>query len=203
MKYFNLLPAFFLFLAITSCDNDNNNEGPPKDSIHSILKDTTNIDTTKGKIKIYPEEEDVKLGLSASEEKKVMPQLGLTYSELQKYIPELTTIKPDDKEKGKTTAHSTAKILMLKKTIDADFTFKNDSLVKCTYLVNELDYNLADKFYKGLQSYYSSKLGDCNETKVEEENHYNRSCNWIMEDFKADLNYDINKSIITWGMEKK
>jgi hypothetical protein len=204
MKFLNYVPAALLFLLISSCDSGNNNEGPPKDSIPSIPKDTFNLDTTNQRENASYEDEQVKLGLTAAEEKKIMPELGLTYKELQKSLPELkTSVENNEKPNTKNMTKSTARIVMLNKTIEAEFQFRNDSLIKCSYLVNELDYNQADKFYKGLQSFYSSRLGECNETKVEEENHYNRSCNWAGKDYKAELNFDINKSLITWGMETK
>jgi hypothetical protein len=203
MKHLNYLLVFLLLFFLSSCDTGNQNEAPPKDSIPTISKDTTGPNNNKENINIPKEEEDVKLGLTQAEEKKIMPQLGLTYKELQQNLPEIQALKIEDKEKSsKGLTETTARIVMLNKTIDAQFHFKNDSLVKCLYLVNELDYNQADKFYKGLQNFYSSKLGECKEAEVEEENHYNRSCNWVKDGYKAELNYDINKSIITWGIQK-
>jgi hypothetical protein len=204
MKLLNYLTAAILFLVIMSCDSGNNNEGPPKDSIPSLPRDTASLDTTNQQENTSYEDEQIKLGLTTAEEKKIMPALGLTYQELQKNLPELKSpAGNNDKPNNKNLTQSTARIVMLNKTIEAEFQFRNDSLIKCSYLLNELDYNQADKFYKGLQSFYSSRLGECNETKVEEENYYNRSCNWAGKDYKAELNFDINKSLITWGMERK
>jgi hypothetical protein len=197
MKPIKHFPSLLLLITLTSCwETENKKEGPPKDTVTIINKDTTGLKNPNKNIK--PEEEQIKLGITSAEEKKIMPELGLTYKELQKNLPELQNLK--NEEKG--LSGTTARIVILNKTIDAEFLFKNDSLVKCSFILNELDYNQADKFYKGLQSFYSSKLGECKETEVEEENHYNRSCNWIMPGYKAELNYDINKSVITWGVEK-
>lgn len=199
MKPLKHLLVFLLLIALTSCwETENKKEGPPKDTVATAPKDTSSLDENPNK-NINPEEVQIKLGLTSAEEKKIMPELGLTYKELQKNIPELQNIKNED-NKGFTG--TTARILMLNKTINAEFQFKNDSLVRCSFMLNELDYNQADKFYKGLQNFYSSKLGECHETEVEEENHYNRSCHWTMPGYKAELNYDINKSEITWGIQK-
>jgi hypothetical protein len=204
MKHFKQLPVLLLSLALTSCwESENKKEVPPKDTVTVAPKDTAGLNKNPNK-NITPEEVPIKLVLTPAEEKKIMPALGLTYKELQKNLPELQNIKSEenDKQGSKGLTGTTARILMLNKTIDAEFHFKNDSLVKCSFLLTELDYNQADKFYKGLQNFYSSKLGECHETEVEEENHYGRSCNWTMPGYKAELNYDINKSVITWGIQK-
>ncbi|HXA02681.1 MAG TPA: hypothetical protein VNW99_11875 [Cytophagaceae bacterium] len=198
MKHIKYLPAFLLLFGLSACWNtENKKEGLPKDTVTISPKDTTGLKKSNKNIK--PEEVQIKLGITVAEEKKIMPELGLTYKELQKNLPELQSLKSED-NKGLTG--TTARIVMLNKTIDAEFHFKNDSLIKCSFMLNELDYNQADKFYKGLQNFYSSKLGECHEAEVEEENHYGRSCNWTMPGYKAELNYDINKSVITWGIEK-
>jgi hypothetical protein len=204
MKHIKHLPVLLLLTALTSCwESENKKERPVKDTAAIAPKDTAGLNKNPN-VKINPEEAEIKLGLTATEENKIMPGLGLTYKELQKNLPELQNLKNEDNEKqgAKGLTGATARIVMLNKTIDAEFHFKNDSLIKCSFMLNELDYNQADKFYKGLQNFYSSKLGECHETEVEEENHYNRSCNWTMPGYKADLNYDINKSMITWGIQK-
>ncbi|MFL5730198.1 MAG: hypothetical protein ACJ75J_11990 [Cytophagaceae bacterium] len=207
MKYLKHLPALLVLFTLSSCwDNEDKKVKPPKDTVIVAPKDTTGLkdkDLNKNK---NVEEEQVKLGISAAEEKKIMPALGLTFTELQKNLPEIKNTRPENNNEklgSQGFTQSNARIVMLNKTIEAEFHFKNDSLVKCSYVVSELDYNQADRFYKGLQNFYSSKLGECKETMVEEENHYNRSCNWIMNGSKAELSYDINKSVITWGLEKK
>ena len=144
----HLLPLFLLF-ALTSCwDTENKEEGPPKDTVTIIPKDTAGL--VNPDKNITPEEEQIKLGITAAEEKKIMPALGLTYKELQNNLPELQNLK---NEESKGLTGTTARIVMLNKTIDAEFHFKDDSLVKCSFKLNELDYNQADKFYKGLQNF--------------------------------------------------
>jgi hypothetical protein len=199
MKHLRHLPALLLLIGLYSC-SESENESPAKDTIPTSSIDTAGLNKDPD-TNTRPEEPEIKLGLTSAEEKKIMPKLGLTYTELQKNIPELKNLNAAEGEKQGLT-QTTARMLMLNKTIDAEFHFKNDSLIKCSFILNELDYNQADKFYKGLQNFYSSKLGDCKETEVEEENHYNRSCHWTMPAHKAELNYDINKSVITWGIEK-
>src|SRR5947209_8317700 len=95
MKLKKYFPALLLLIILTSCwETENKKEGPPKDTIATTPKDTTGLKNPNKNIK--PEEEQIKLGITTAEEKKIMPALGLTYKELQDNLPELQNLKNED-----------------------------------------------------------------------------------------------------------
>jgi hypothetical protein len=125
---------------------------------------------------------------------------------LKESIPGLHSVKSgadNDKLTNPSFTHSKASIKILNNIpVEAEFHFRNDSLYKYSYTINQSDYTHVDKLYKGLQNLYSSDFGHCDEGKVEEENHYSKSCIWSKDGHKGEMHYDINSSIISWGFEK-
>jgi hypothetical protein len=201
-KLIYALPCFFL-IVLTSCwEGEKETDVQQTDTIA-----VTPIDTLAKEDKETPEEEEVesKLSLSAADKIKITPVFGTSLLKLKEAIPNLHSVKSgsDDKLTQPSFTSSKASIRILDNIpVEAEFHFRNDSLYKYSYTINQSDYTHVDQLYKGLQNLYSSNFGHCDEGKVEEENHYSRSCIWSKDGHKGEMHYDINSSIISWGFER-
>jgi hypothetical protein len=196
--------TFLLLIFVISCS-----EGEKETETQKI--DTVVVapmDTVKEVTSEPAEEEEVesKLLLSAEDKIKISPVFGTSLGKLKESIPNLHSIKsgPDpDKSTLPGFTISKASIRILDNIpVEAEFHFKNDSLYKYSYTINQSDYSHVDPLYKGLQNLYSTNFGHCDEGKVEEENHYSKSCIWTKDGHKGEMHYDINNSVISWGFEK-
>jgi hypothetical protein len=194
----------FFLLVFTSCSESEKETDVQKADTIVV----TPLDTNTKADKILSEEEEVesKLSLSREDKIKITPVFGTSLSKLKESIPNLHSVKSGsdaDKLTQPSFTTSKASIRILNNIpVEGEFHFRNDSLYKYSYTINQSDYTHVDQLYKGLQNLYSSNFGHCDEGKVEEENHYSRSCIWSKDGHKGEMYYDINSSIISWGFEE-
>jgi hypothetical protein len=202
-KLIYALPCFFL-IALSSCsEGEKETDVKQKDTVVVAPADTlTKVDKTP----LEEEEVESKLALSTEDKRKITPVFDVSLLSLKELIPDLHSIKSgsdNDKLTNPSFTISKAKIKIMNNIpVDAEFHFKNDSLYKYSYTINQSDYTHVDQLYKGLQNLYSTSYGHCDEGKVEEENHYSKSCIWSKDGHKGEMHYDVNSSIISWGFEK-
>lgn len=190
-----------LIVTLFSCDNQQKKK-------EELKKDTTVTTmapaTTENKPKInksVPPEEVVKLNLSSEEQNQLLLineiPLGSPYSKVIGVMPDLKEIKAAKNEK-----EAKAVMKLLSYTTEIIFNFSNDSLYSYYYTITERNDNEASRLFAGLQSFYSKNFGEYTTGSVEEEDHYNRSCQWRKNNTLIVLKYDINSSTISWGYQK-
>jgi len=191
-----------LVIGLLSCEGQKKNKEEVKKD--TIITTVTISDTSISEpipTKTTEESSGVKLNLSPKEQNLLLfineIPLGSSYSKVKEILPELKEVKIDSKheKQGQATSY------FLSYKTELSFHFSDDSLYSYYYNIVEPDDKKADNLYKGLQNFYSQNFGDYTIKSIEEEDHYNRSCEWEDDKIYIILDYNVNSSNIRWGYQ--
>jgi|GEM_PF-1516536 hypothetical protein len=207
---FNIFLCCLLTLGLTSCHEEAEKEAKEvvQDTITTPAQDTVVIEKPAQE-EVVEQEKTVDLGLTKADKKSLMIikelPLGTTYAKIKEVFPSVKEPRPeggmvDLGKQGYTEAF--VKVELLGKKGDLEFNMKNDTLYSYYYTISEADFEKASDLYLGIQQFYNKEFGPCTEEKVEEHNHYSKSCVWNPGKFSVVMTQDINRGSISWGFQK-
>jgi len=195
--------SYILFLvSLLACEvHKENKEEVKKDTIVTAIPEPDTSVSEPVKKETREEKAAAKLNLSAEEQNLLLfineIPLGSPYSRVKEVLPELKEVKIDSKHEKQGQAASS----LLSYKTELSFHFNDDSLYSYYYNIVEPNDKKADKLFKVLQNFYSLNFGEYTVKSVEEEDHYNRSCEWRKDSLYIILDYNVNSSNIRWGFQ--
>jgi hypothetical protein len=208
IRTFKLYIWILLGIALYSCSdegekdlNNNKTTPPPPPEVKK--------EEPKPKVHSSDEykEEKVDLGLTKEDIQNLMLQesfpMGTDFKKIHDQL-NVKGVKPEggsDELAAQGLTEAKTKVNLAGKPADLELNFKNDSLYSFYYSINENDFNKAERYYKGIQQFYTSKLGPCIEPVSEEETKNIKTCIWNKKAPYAVMTYDINTGQINWGFQ--
>ncbi|MCR6638984.1 MAG: hypothetical protein NVV82_08380 [Sporocytophaga sp.] len=205
----NISFCCLMMIGLVSCYQE------AQDDTKEVIKDTVVI-TPKDTVVIEePKQEEVEqekvvdLGLTKDDKKKLMVikdlPLGTPFKQIKELFPAVKDPRPEggSAELGKQGySEALVKLDLMGKKADLEFNMKNDTLYSYYFTITEADYEKASDIYLGIQQFYNKEYGPCKEEKVEEYNHYSKSCMWNPGKFSVVMTKDINRGNISWGFQR-
>jgi hypothetical protein len=205
MRNSRLILWICVLMAFLNSCTDSNNDKPVND-IDSVKVDTIPKEIPKDTVII--DENPVKVYSLSQDDKAILDlldhiQMGFSFTDVRSKYKALKGIRPEEKndelaEAGLT--ESVCKQSLFGGEASAEFNFKNDSLYSYFFTYNEKDSEKSEQVFQAIKKYYSSKWGDAQLEKVEEENHYSQNYIWTSKKSVLPyVNHNLNTNAIIWG----
>lgn len=190
-----------LGIGIFSCGKQEKKKEEVKKDTVTTTKPLPLSTETKPKTKKPTTEEEVKLNLSPEEQNMLLLinqiPLGSSFAKVKETLPNVKEVKTN----GKHDKEAKEQLQLLHYKTELSFHFSVDSLYSYYYNIVEPDEKKADRLYKGLQNFYTKNFGEYTTGSLEEEDHYNLSCEWKKDNVFITLKYDVNNSTLIWGYQ--
>jgi hypothetical protein len=205
MKWYSyfLLLSFSIF-AFSSCSDElkDGSNNPPIDSSLLVQSDTINIDSLNQSVKASKG-----WNFSTADEKVIsMPQklnMGASYKTIEAMLPDFKGVRAENRsaelaDKGFVEGMSQTDLFGQKAT--CTFHFKNDSLYSYDVSVPIMDEKKAEGKYNEIKAYYTSKYGEAQTPKVEEDNYTSTTSYWKTAKGYVVLTNDLSNAEIQFGI---
>lgn len=190
-------------MALSSCSDEVEEvSNPPIDSSLLARPDTVNKDSlehSSGVVKSW--------NFTASDEQVIsMPDklsMGASYKTIEKMLPDFKGVRAENRsaelaDKGFVEGMSETNVFGQK--AQCVFHFKNDSLYSYDVSVPIMDMKEAEKKYNEIKAFYTSKYGDAQTPKVEEDNYTSTTSYWKTPKGYVVLANDLSNAVIQFGI---
>lgn len=202
-RYLYFLLLNLSILTLSSCSDEVEKvENPTIDSSLLVRPDTINKDSikqTNGNVKSW--------NFSAADEKVIsMPEklsMGASYKTIENMLPDFKGVRAENRsaelaDKGFVEGMSETDLFGQK--AKCIFHFKNDSLYSYDVCVPIIDMKQAEKKYNEIKAFYTSKYGEAQTPKVEEDNYTSTTSYWKTSKGYVVLANDLSNGEIQFGI---